>query len=168
MKAVLLLSLVAAAFAAPEPRWNLEAHSPRKLHLFLLWMQKWIESTCIVVRTNSNVRAPLLAVKDINHNHHECERFTCSECVEEMRNLGFLVRAGAKDIRVREIKSFPFFVFEQISDCTFVTTTRTTSPPTTAQAKMTNSSVSTTWRDTTLACWYLYSHQQGFCIWEAC
>ena len=28
-------------------------------------------------------------------------RFLCSECVDEMRNLGFLVRAGASDIRVR-------------------------------------------------------------------
>ena len=28
-------------------------------------------------------------------------RFTCSECVDEMRNLGFIVRAGASDIRVK-------------------------------------------------------------------
>ena len=27
-------------------------------------------------------------------------RFLCSECVDEMHNLGFLVRAGAHDIRV--------------------------------------------------------------------
>merc|ERR1739844_678228 len=45
MKAVLLLSVLASAFAAPETR------------------------------------------------------FLCSECVDEMHNLGFLVRAGAHDIR---------------------------------------------------------------------
>ena len=31
-------------------------------------------------------------------------RFTCSECVDEMRNLGFIVRAGASDIRVKTFK----------------------------------------------------------------
>ena len=67
MKAVFLLSMLAATLAAPGERWKIE-------NRFELWRK---------------------ASKQMDN------RFLCSECVDEMRNLGFLVRAGASDIRVR-------------------------------------------------------------------
>ena len=108
MKAVLLLSVLASAFAAPDTRLvisNITLSIPNT-GLFHLQCHSQLIQTLFCLPFSFGQHKLLIPMPKMGYllmlPVNSCCRFLCSECVDEMHNLGFLVRAGAHDIRVSQ------------------------------------------------------------------